>query len=256
MNPDEGDPPFVGLSDRSRGEGAFRRLLDTAPDAIVVIDQSGRIVLVNLQTERLFGYPLGQLVGLDVEVLLPERFRRSHVGHRSKFIAEPNVRPMGSGLELFARRGDGSEFPVEISLSPLSTEEGLLVSTAIRDITDRKQSEQVMRSTQEHLLSAIESIQGSFAIFDAADRLVLCNSSCRRLLAKSWVGLSRSCSTQIWPSAPFSRAGGRPSSFEHCASRTTEIRPGSSTSGRRRGATCASSSGEPRKAEPSPRSGM
>ena len=184
MTPDEGAPPFVGLSDRSRGEGAFRRLLDTAPDAIVVIDQSGRIVLVNLQTERLFGYPRGQLVGLDVEVLLPERFRRSHVRHRSKFIAEPNVRPMGSGLELFARRGDGTEFPVEISLSPLSTEEGILVSAAIRDITDRKLSEQVMRSTQSHLLSAIESIQGSFAIFDAADRLVLCNSACRRLLGE------------------------------------------------------------------------
>src|SRR6266545_6284765 len=110
-------PPFIGLGDRSLSDEVFSRLIDASPDGVVVVDAHGRIVLVNLQTESMFGYGRDELVGREIELLLPERFRASHVGHRTGFTGGPRVRPMGSGLELFGRRRDGSEFPIEISLS-------------------------------------------------------------------------------------------------------------------------------------------
>jgi PAS domain S-box-containing protein len=119
----------------------FETFLETVPDAMVVVDRHGRIVMVNSQTERLFGYHREQLLGLPVEVLVPERYRGSHSEHREGYSAAPTVRPMGAAQELYGRRKDGSEFPVEISLSPVETEQGILVASAIRDITDRKRAE-------------------------------------------------------------------------------------------------------------------
>lgn len=169
-------------------EDRSSRLLDAAPDAIVIVNEKGVIEFVNIQTERTFGYSRDELIGQLVEVLVPARYRSSHIGHRMKFAVEPKVRPMGSGLELFGQKKNGIEFPIEISLSPVEVDGGVLFSAAIRDITGRKRLEDETKRVNNHLRSAVESIPGAFAIFDIADGLVLCNSAYREFVGPGIAG--------------------------------------------------------------------
>lgn len=149
------------IEERRRAEDRFRVLVETAPTGIVIANDQGRITEVNAQALLMFGYDRRELIGELVETLLPERARSSHHGHRTGYMKEPHARPMGVGVELFARRKDGTEFPVEISLGPLVTKDGVLVSSTIVDITKRKEVEEQLRLSQR--MEAIGKLSGGVA---------------------------------------------------------------------------------------------
>jgi PAS domain S-box-containing protein len=137
----------------ARSESWFRGLLESAPDAMVITNADGTIIIINAQTEKLFGFPRNEIIGKKVELLIPERFQNLHTHHREGYIENPKVRGMGVGMELFGIRKDGSEFPVEISLSPLriTDQAGLNVIAAIRDITKQVESREVIKKLNENL---------------------------------------------------------------------------------------------------------
>jgi PAS domain S-box-containing protein len=132
-------------------QAMFQGLLESAPDPIVIVNHRGEIVLVNTQTEKVFGYWREELLGKPVEILIPERFHSKHIGHRLNYSSDPHTRPMGIGLDLSARRRDGSEFPVEISLSPMETEAGRLVTAIIRDTSEWKRAAIEIRKLNREL---------------------------------------------------------------------------------------------------------
>jgi PAS domain S-box-containing protein len=176
----EQQPAFATrLSDPTHpaSEEGLPALLALCPDAMVIVDCSGAIVLLNAQTERLFGYRHGELVGKPIELLVPERLRGRHGVHRERYGADPHARPMGVGLELYGRRKDGSEFPVEISLSPLETESRRLVSSAIRDITARKQAEE----DASHYTAVVESSHDAIVGKDLEGVITSWNGGAERL---------------------------------------------------------------------------
>jgi PAS domain S-box-containing protein len=139
------------ITERTKTEAKFRALLEATADPVVIADMEGKIILVNTQTERVFGYPRAELIGKQVEVLIPARFRGKHPEHRKSYAHNPLPRAMGAGLELYALRRDGTEFPVEISMGPLDTGEGMIVATTISDITERRKTENALRLANAEL---------------------------------------------------------------------------------------------------------
>ncbi len=156
----------------------FRRVVEAAPNAVVLADGDGRIVLVNAQTEKLFGYSRGELLGSSVDKLVPERFRSAHSAYRHTFYGDPKNRPMGAGRDLFALRKDGSEFPVEIGLNPVTTDEGVFVLAAVVDITER-------RRLEERFRQVVEAAPNAMVMADRDGRIVLVNAQTEKLFGYS-----------------------------------------------------------------------
>ncbi len=164
-----------------RSDDKFRALLESAPDGVVIVDERGAIVLVNRQTEELFGHAREQLVGQRFEMLLPERFREVHVAHRAEYLADPGKRAMGPGLELAGQRHDGSEFPIDISLSVIDSEEGRLVMAFVRDVREHRSVAELQVRSEERFASLVESAPDAVVIMNPAGEIVLVNAQTEQL---------------------------------------------------------------------------
>jgi PAS domain S-box-containing protein len=151
-------PPVLNRQLPRWDQEALVAVLESVPDAVIAADAGGTILLVNRQTEVLFDYPRADLIGRPIEMLMPERFRLGHIGMRDRYFADPQVRPMGANLALWGRRRDGAEFPVEISLSPLRTSAGLMVTTTVRDISRRREAESKLRHAEARYRTLVEEI--------------------------------------------------------------------------------------------------
>jgi protein-histidine pros-kinase len=177
------------ISSDDTSEAYFRNVLESAPDAMIIIDHFGKITVVNEQTEKMFGYKRADLLGEEVEMLLPEPLRDRHISHRAGFAARPQLRPMGGDLELHGRRSDGSEFPVEISLSPFSSASGAFISSVIRDVTSRKEMEQALIDARQEAERANKAntaflAAASHDLRQPVQALALLNGALRRTLSE------------------------------------------------------------------------
>ncbi len=134
----------------------FGDLLELAPDAMLVTGPDGKILLANFQAEKLLGYSMQELLGHPIEIIVPDRFKQPHVSHRKNFAQKPHTRPMGAGMGLYAKHKDGHEIPVEISLAPTKTDQGVLVTAAVRDVTLQRQAEKILMSSKAELEESVQ----------------------------------------------------------------------------------------------------
>ena len=176
-----------------RDESVYRRLIEMAPDAMVVMDGDGRIALVNVQAETFFGYSRDELLGQPIEILIPERFRNAHQGHTTNYLDNPHTRPMGSDLRLWGLRKDGTEFPIEVSLGPLEIEDGVYVAASIRDVTNRKAMAKELRKSERFHRTLLDDLSDGVALIMPDGHIEESNPAAERILgssSQSFVGRS------------------------------------------------------------------
>jgi len=170
-----GDELRTTVDERHKAEQKFRAMLESAPDAIVIMDRGGDILLVNARTEALFGHTRSDLLGKKIEFLLPARYHGMHPSHRNRFFGDPKARQMGVGLDLYGQRRNGTEFPIEISLSLLETEEGTLVSSSIRDISVRKEAERHLAQMEARYRGLLEAAPDAMVVVNQGGEIILLN---------------------------------------------------------------------------------
>lgn len=164
-----------------RSEERFHNAIESAPNAMLMVNRGGRIEMLNLQAEVVFGYSRDELLGQPIEMLIPERFRGRHSGHRMSYFAKPEARPMGAGRDLYALKKDGSEFPVEIGLSPIETQDGLMVLASVIDITGRKSQEAALKRSEERVRQVIEGAPNAFVMIGQDGRIEMVNVATERM---------------------------------------------------------------------------
>lgn len=169
------------ITERRRAEEQFRQVIESTPNGMLIVDSDGKIVLVNVQIEKIFDYSRDELLGQTIELLIPQCFRARHPEYRSDFFVNPSTRAMGAGRDLFGLRKDGTEFPVEIGLNPIETEQGMMVLGTIVDITERKKSEEALRRSQEHLAGIINSAMDAIITVDESQHVVLFNAAAEKM---------------------------------------------------------------------------
>src|SRR3989304_1715506 len=166
-------------------KGNFRLVVELVPNAILMVNQKGEIILVNSQAEKLFGYNREELIGQSVEILVPDRFRSKHSEYSKSFFVNPQARLIGMGRDLFALRKDGSELHVEIGLNPIKTEEGVLVLAAIVDITERKLAEEMLRESEERLQAVMDNTTDAIMVYDEDGMVIAMNKEAERLFCSN-----------------------------------------------------------------------
>lgn len=172
---------IIDITERKRAESQFRQVIEHAPNGMVMVNREGKIAMVNAQIEKWFGYERDELLGRSIEMLVPQRFHANHASYRDGFIAQPSTRSMGAGRDLYGLRKDGTEFPVEIGLNPMETEQGMMVLGTIVDITERKQAEEKLRKSQEQLAGVIGSAMDAIISINDKQRIVLFNAAAERM---------------------------------------------------------------------------
>ncbi|HEV7745396.1 MAG TPA: PAS domain S-box protein [Pyrinomonadaceae bacterium] len=172
---------IIDITERKRDEERLRLVVEAAPNAMIMANEQGQITLINKQTEQLFGYSRTELLGQLVEILLPQRYSAAHPEHRKGFFRDPSTRAMGAGRDLYGRRKDGTEVPIEIGLNPIKTPDGVFVLASIIDITARKQAEETLRRSQEQLTGLIGSAMDAIISVDEAQHIVLFNAAAERM---------------------------------------------------------------------------
>jgi len=188
----------IDITEQKQAEERFRLAVESSPNGIVMVDSEGKIIMVNSHIEMLFGYNREELIEQPVELLIPDNFRSVHLKHRKDFFTNPSERPMGAGRDLFAKRKDGTEFPVEIGLSPIELEGNTVVLSTITDISERKRAEKLIRQSEEKLRLIMDNTTDSILVFDTNGKITGINSEAKSMLNKKGSKIINS----IWELVP------------------------------------------------------